>query len=369
VVAPYTAFQVYRTWWWIPKPPQTSRLGDAAVEPGRNDVYIFFLDGCTLTSDFLDPDHYPDATHFPNLRRFVREDATWFYNAVANGPETWLSLPSMFTGKLHMSRRNNYLASEPTIFSILKPRYAVRAWLHTKSAFCMGEDFERCYPFERQGLREPMRVLVESWAFISSFRMAPVSYAIDKLDAANYHREAFVQDFLARLAAEQESPRFYTIQLFDRGLDGLKNFDLLLGEFVRTLEERGRYDSSIVAIVSDHGLNRDTGGPTYGRQAEQTLRLYRVPFAVKPPGRGQGRVEDYEAQGIDIVPTLLARVLPANEFRSMRFDGVDVLESQPRREHWINMCEPGVVYRFDDASSSGPQLVAVPIESAGLSPP
>jgi len=373
LVVPYTAFQVVRHWWWIPKPPHAPSMKDSGLQPGQHDLFVFFLDGCTLTSDWLDADHLPDPSLFPNLHRFVARDAVWFYNAVSSGPETMLSMPCMFTGQLYMSRANQYLSKEPTIFSILKPRYNVRAWLHTRSAFCSGEDFERCYPFTEQDLVEPMRVLVESWAYISTFRLTKMSYAIGKLDEATYHREPLVADFLSRVADPGERPAFFTIQLFDRGVDGMKDFDVFFGRFVQILKESGRYDDSIIAIVSDHGLNVDAEGHmTYGRKAEQTMHLYRVPFAVKPPGAGQGRVDPYPAQGIDIAPTLLALVLPADERASLRFDGVDVLASQPVREHWINLREPGFVYRFKDPTGREPGLEAVPVQDTGLlgaSPP
>lgn len=367
LVAPYTAFQVLRHWWWIPRPPHAASMSNSELQPGQHDLYVFFLDGCTLTSDWLDADHLPDGTLFPNLHRFVARDAVWFYNAVSSGPETMLSMPCMFTGQLYMSRANQYLSREPTIFSILKPRYNVRAWLHTRSAFYSGEDFAKCYPFVEHDLVEPMRVLLESWAFISTFRLTKMSYAIGKLDEATFHREPIVADFLARVEDPREQPKFYTIQLFDRGPDGLKDFDDFFGRFLQILRESGRYDNSVIAIVSDHGLNVDPQGHmTYGRKAPQTQHLYRVPFAVKPPGAGEGRVDPYPAQGIDIVPTLLELVLPADEPADRRFDGVDVLTARPQREHWINLREPGLVYRFKDPAGHEPGLEAVPVGETTL---
>ena len=365
-VLPYAGLQVFRHWWWIPKPPAVPDHTVSGAPAGPNDLFVLFLDGSTLTSDFLDPDHYPDPAQFPNLHRFVRDDAIWFYNAVANGPETMLSLPSMVTGKLHIARKNHFLSREQTIFSILKPRYAVRAWLHTKSTFCSGRDFERCFPFQSQDRVEPLRVALESWAYISTFRLAPISYAIGKLDEANYHRAPMVDDFLAQVATRRETPQFFTIQLFDRGRDGLRDFDRFLGDFLEILERQGRYEDAIIAIVSDHGLNTDEEGRTYGRQARQTRRLYRVPFALKIPGRGKGRVDPYAAQGIDIAPTLLARVLSPAERSVHRFDGVDVLTDQPNRPHWINLRDPTQVFRFENPDDPESKLVAVPIEAIGL---
>lgn len=359
----YASYQVGEQWWRIPKQPSEPRVEPSALT-GRSDIYLFFLDGCTLTSDHLDTEHFPVHDALPNLHRFVREDTDWFYNAVSNGPATTTSAPSIFTGKLYASRANNLLANEETIFTILRSRFEVRAYLHTKGHFCVGENFELCYPFKQKTHIEPLRILLSSFAFISSFRLTPLGYPIGEFDSSGYSRSEFVDDFLERVDGPSEKPRFYTLQLFDRGLDGLQEFDRLLGRFISILERRGRYDDSIIAVMSDHGLNRDGERFIYGPSAEQKRRLYRVPFAVKPPGRGRGAIHDYVAQGIDIMPTLLALVLPEAEYHARSYDGVNVLKSRPEREHYINMLVPGKLYKLDGRSGSG--LVAVPLREVEL---
>jgi hypothetical protein len=358
---PYTAYHAARHWWRIPRPPHAPAARLALEERSRPDIYLFYVDGCDLTSAYLDARHYPDATKFPNLHRFVREDAQWFYNAVSNGPSTSTSAPSMFTGKLYASRWNNYLSNEETIFSILKPRYSVRTYLHTKSCFCIREDFELCYPFQEQSYAEPMRILFESWFFVSSFRLSPISYAIDMLDEASYDRGSFVDDFLTRLETDPESPKLYTIQLFDRELDGLRAFDRFFGDVVRILTAKGRYDSSILVLMSDHGFNYENAKPSYGVEAAPTPRLYRVPFAIKLPGRGGGQTHDFVAQGIDIAPTILARVLDERELQNCRFDGVDVLSAPAARDHYVNLFAPGTLFKFVQDSDTRGRLIPVPV--------
>ncbi len=116
--------------------------------------------------------------------------------------------------------------------------------------------------------------------------------------------------------------------------------------------------------MSDHGLIQDGGGFSYGPKAEQKLELYRVPFAVKPPGRGRGQAYDYVAQGIDFLPTLLSLVLQESEYAARSYDGVDVLASRPEREHYINMLVAGTLFKLATEPDSG--LVGVPLRDTGF---
>jgi arylsulfatase A-like enzyme len=101
-----------------------------------------------------------------------------------------------------------------------------------------------------------------------------------------------------------------------------------------------------------------------GLDTQQTRRLYRVPFAVKAPGSGNAQLYDYEAQGIDILPTVLGRVGSAEEVAAYAFDGVDVLRERPERRHYFTLQDRDNVYRFRDNASETPELVAIPVENA-----
>jgi hypothetical protein len=366
LVAPWSAYNVLRAWWRIPHPPSPARQADVPVEPGRGNIYIFLIDGCTVTSEWLDERHYPRQDLFPEMHRLVSEDSHWFYNAVSNGPSTSSSLPSMLTGKLYSARTNHYLADEPTIFSLLQPYYRQRIYLHTKSCFCIGENFSACFPFLEQSHAEPLRVLGESWAFLSSFRRSPMSFAIGKLDEANYDREVFVSDYLQRVAEDEGSSTLYAIQLFDRRLEGLQTFDRFLGEVRSILERRGLYDDAVIVLTSDHGYNLEGDEVVYGEKAAKTPRLFRVPLAIKPPGRGHGAVYDYPAQGIDLLPTLLGLTLPDGAPEIPVVDGVDVLKSRPPRRHYFNLLVPGKLFQLPDATSASPNVVAVPVGEVTL---
>lgn len=359
LAGPYLAFQMGRHWWYIPKPPTVPSVAVASTVPG--DLFFILLDGSSVTTDHLDENSLPTAELLHNFHRFVREDAHWFPNAVSNGPVTVVSLPSMLTGKLHATRNNNYLANEENLFTILDSRYETRVYLFTRSCFCQKESFTRCFPFTRQNYRGSMRMLVESFAFISSFRLSPLSFEIGKLNEAAYDRDAYVQDFLARLRKPATRPRLFAIQLFDRTEEDLREFDEFFGELCEILEASGRYEAATIAVVSDHGFNIVGDEFEYGFDAEQTRRLYRVPFAMKPPRRGAGAIYDYVAQGIDILPTLLAQVGAEEEVSGRSFDGVDLLSERPERVHYFSLKDREHLYRFEDEDGDGSRIVAVPV--------
>lgn len=95
-----------------------------------------------------------------------------------------------------------------------------------------------------------------------------------------------------------------------------------LGRFLDRVEQRGLAESTVIGLVSDHGVllgeHRWTGKGDYRLHPE----LIHVPLIVRDPdGRGAGRESDYFANTIDLGPTLmsLAGLHPAE-----RFEGTDL---------------------------------------------
>jgi len=215
----------------------------------------------------------------------------------------------------------------------------------------------------------PMKILFEMYAYISTFRLSPISFKIGEMNQKLYikslHRQRSVSVLLGGVKNDTGSNNFYVIQLFDRDEQQLKNFDKLMGDFLAGLKEKGQYEDAIIVIMSDHGFNPGPW-PSYGVEAEPTWRLYKVPFAIKTPGAGAGKLHEYIAQSIDIAPTLLAQVLTAEEYGRLRFDGVDVLRQKPRRKHYINLGKKDVMYRLGGDKGGKPKLIEVPLSQIKL---
>jgi len=79
--------------------------------------------------------------------------------------------------------------------------------------------------------------------------------------------------------------------------------DRAIGEVLRTLEESGAADDTIVVFVSDHGEEfLDHGRKGHGHTLHR--ELVRVPLAVRAPGFEARRVTDV-VRTVDVMPTVL----------------------------------------------------------------
>ena len=80
--------------------------------------------------------------------------------------------------------------------------------------------------------------------------------------------------------------------------------DRLLIEIVTALEEAGLYDAALLAIVSDHGIGLRPGDRRRGLSDGNIGEILPVPFFIKQPGQREGRIDDRNAQTIDLLPSI-----------------------------------------------------------------
>lgn len=80
--------------------------------------------------------------------------------------------------------------------------------------------------------------------------------------------------------------------------------DALVGAVVDRLEELGRYDDSLIVVMSDHGISFDHGvDPRH--VDERTLDdIAYAPLIIKAPGQTTGEIDDSNLMSIDVLPTL-----------------------------------------------------------------
>ncbi len=80
--------------------------------------------------------------------------------------------------------------------------------------------------------------------------------------------------------------------------------DTALGQLVRELKKRGRFDNALIVISSDHGESFERG---YLGHAGTVLHeaVIRIPLLIKLPGQLSGRVVDQPVSQVDIPPTLM----------------------------------------------------------------
>jgi arylsulfatase A-like enzyme/predicted Zn-dependent protease len=104
--------------------------------------------------------------------------------------------------------------------------------------------------------------------------------------------------------------------------------DAVLGELVTALREIGKYEQSLVVILSDHGEGLGDHG-----ESEHGILLYRevleIPLLLKLPGNERaGDVVAAPAQLVDVLPTILDAI---GLERPAGLPGRSILEPLPRR--------------------------------------
>jgi arylsulfatase A-like enzyme len=146
------------------------------------------------------------------------------------------------------------------------------------------------------------------------------------------------------LNAHQGQPVFVFLHLFDlhkpytRGGydDELAYVDHLLGVFKDSLEKRGWWDKSLVAVVSDHGEGLgDHGESSHGYFVYQST--VRVPLLIHWPSGTHPAHDSRPAGLIDVAPTLLESLHivapPSFEGRSLTGEGPRLVYTESVHAH------------------------------------
>ncbi len=309
-----------------------------AAEPGsRPDVFLLVLD--TLRADHLSAYGYGRPTS-PNLDRFA-EGATLYENAVSTAPWTLPSHGSLFTGLLPFqhgahtqlaggSVRPASLSTEPATLSELLGDSGYASLGFAANVAFLRPDYGLSRGFDAWVLRRApasqlLPRVLSRYDELHEQDDAPVFLFANFLDT---HRpyNAKGQPAFAERGDGQESVRWLD-ELYEPVLTGtepadsdrlnrlrdlydasIANLDAALGDFFTELHARDRYDSSLIAITSDHG-------EAFGEHAliEHSKDIYQallhVPLIVKPPHAGPG-VRDPRRVGLAQVPALLLEHLP-----------------------------------------------------------
>ena len=116
----------------------------------------------------------------------------------------------------------------------------------------------------------------------------------------------------ARLSKGAWGPEPWPVlQARQRHLLQLGWVDTLLGRLRVRLKSAGLYDDALVVVTADHGISFRPGESRRGLTKRNFHDIIEVPLIVKLPGRPEARVDDRNAELIDILPTI-ADVLGAD---------------------------------------------------------
>jgi arylsulfatase A-like enzyme/Tfp pilus assembly protein PilF len=269
----------------------------------------------TLRADRLGCSGHPGA-RTPALDRLARAGAQ-FRETVSHVPVTAPSVGTILTGTLppgHGVRDNGFfvLGDSPTT---LAEEFARAGW--ETAAFVSAAVLERKYGFDR-GYGTFDDDLSAPFAFHRE-DLAPIEAEHQNVERRGAETAERAAEWLGTLSGV---PYFLTLHLFDPHdpydppppwlaadaaslYDGeVSAADGCVERLLRALAEVGRLDHTWVAVVADHGEGLgEHGESVHGFFVyDSTLR---VPWLVRGPGVGAGRVIERGAQLADVAPTVL----------------------------------------------------------------
>jgi len=317
------------------------------------DVYVLLLD--TVRADKLRPftTTLPIGKHLEDLAR----DAIVFGQLRSSSSWTRTALATLFTG-LRADRHKVYGRLDvlhddvPSLPALLQQNgYVTAAWSANPNVLPMwglargfdvfhdvgsqdwaGEktDAERLFATVRDKIEVAPRAPGLFYVHLMDAHAPYVPPAADRraVDAI----PGLVQTFPRPLAVFEDPDAWDRYRNY---LGELIDLDRAIGRFLLWLEETGRYDKSLILIVSDHGEEfLDHGGRDHGRTLYE--EMLRVPALLKlPDNRGAGTMIANAVAFEDMLPTLLAGIgVPAPP----QLDGCNALEPDCRdRPHFAEL--------------------------------
>ena len=108
--------------------------------------------------------------------------------------------------------------------------------------------------------------------------------------------------------------------------NGVHYCDALVGDLLRTLEETGQMENTVIVVTTDHGeAFNDTHDNTWGHGSTYTQYQTRVPLILHLPGRAPETVTRRTAH-IDLVPTLMEEVFGCTSEPSLYSNGRNLFD-------------------------------------------
>lgn len=362
-----------QSFWWDVNAP-SDRLDALPPEketPGpANSLYIFLFDEWDYGATFGNPE-FP-LEQMPHLRELLQH-ATLFRDAYSPGVETTVSIPRFLFQPDERTRRFSYSdlrsrvlgntfppAGLQSIFDLSDHHFKCVSGAYLHYPDILDSRADCCIPvydsFSRYSVIDGVKGLLSSQiAFLEKFGgPAPIQYFnpflssgwIDLTQKTQMRMRPVLDEILSRVPSPNITffhmllPHPPTLVNRDGTLrpyascfgreaywEGLAAADVLIGDFVRILQERGDYDSSLIAILSDHGLKDKYDRPFGEIDPGIYIPEKHVPLILKYPGQKRG--------GESSDPILLMDLHPL--FR-------DFLASPEKVTDWVSRwnAEPGL---------------------------
>lgn len=325
----------------------------ARVEPGREsrpNILLIVIDA--LRADRLECYGYQRQTS-PNLNALASEGVL-FSNAMAPGPETVLSIPSLLTGRrprehgvLWIQRGKQVYAGPglrlPTLAEMLGQNGYVTAAVSANPLVGAGTGVNRGFDtFDQSTGRVSVwqhlsgaDVNASAYKWLDTYRpeSGPFFLYLHYIDPHNLYRPPSAFCIFGRpgYTPKDNEVNEAVNDVFDAHVDppvtgatlakhGLTRRDVermsdlydgevlcadhYVGELLERLRQSGLYENTIVIVTADHGESfLDHGNLEHGGSLYQ--ELIHVPLIIRLPGvRGSQEVDEL-VESIDLAPTIL----------------------------------------------------------------
>lgn len=295
----------------------------AAGHPARPPITVVVFDA--LPVQLLEDDRGRiDAKRFPNFAAFAAE-GTWYRHATTISESTRFSVPAILDGRAPRPHvRADYASHPRNLFTLLRGPYRMN--VHEEATYLCPVPL--CPPQANTTVIERMKKgrvtrFRRGVAGITAGGKPELTFIHTLLpheprqylpDGRSYFSPSS-DDGLGGLGSINH--RYLSEQLEQRDILQLQFTDKLLGELIARMKTEGTWDSSLVALLSDHGESfASRPGPvppfrigelTFRRAAtERNLQdIAGIALFVKYPHQQDGRTDNRYVRHVDLLPTIL----------------------------------------------------------------
>jgi hypothetical protein len=131
--------------------------------------------------------------------------------------------------------------------------------------------------------------------------------------------------------------------LYKRHLLQVEYVDNLLGQVISKLKATQLYDRSLIVVVADHGISFKAYEPRRKISRENYAAIMSIPLLIKKPGQVIGKVDNQQAETVDIVPTIAGLLhLPL----AWHTDGRDLFIPLQTDRTSHSICSPNIKLHF-----------------------
>lgn len=314
-------------------------LAGTAGEPPP--VVVLVVDALPTTS-LLDGSGHIDRELYPHLAGLA-DDATWYRNHTTTSAWTFQAVPAMLSGQLPLSPSPlpDLRAHPENLFTLLAGTHDVDG-VEQLTRLCPDDV---CPPSDDGSLPALLGDAVDWWRGALDAPQPPGAQIlpgvlepergddfrrwIDEQDFAPGGRPGLwfyhlvmphdpwhLLDDLSRYATAQDEIYGLFLGAFwgevgpevalQRQILQTQAVDALVGRLLDRLLAAGSYDDTLVVVAGDHGEAFVPSRPRRGVTAEQYEHVVWTPLLVKPPGGGDGEVDDGNVWNVDLLPTIAA---------------------------------------------------------------